>query len=115
MNARRTLPTRYGDRGASLVIALAVMLALGGILGGLVTFINSSTAVSLGLQATRNRQYAADAAIEQAIRTVQDDATSKALVGAFCSVSQPFFVSSASINGYNTRVDCQGAPSAVLD
>ena len=73
--------------------------------------------MSVGLQASRNRQYAADGGVEQAIRAVQDDQTSRALIGTNCFAGTPPlpFIAEAPINGYNVRVDCQGAPSAILD
>ena len=99
-----------------MILALAVMLAMGGIVGGLVTFIESSNRSAINLQATRNRQYAADAAIEQVIRYVQTEPTNRALVGSYCSTSRQFFTPSpATINGYAVRVDCAGAPTPILD
>ena len=115
MKRTRRGPT-HNDRGASLILALAVMLAVGGIMSGLITFLETSFKTSLSLEVSRNRQYAADAGVEQAIRFVQDDTTNRALLGTYCKSGPPGpFVPAAPINGYNVRVDCQGAPSAILD
>ena len=106
-------PTRaHGERGAALIMALAVMIAMGGIVGGLVTFITSSTRDAVNLTVSRNRQYAADGAIEQAIRTVQVG-PEKALLGTGCANGAP--VTPAAINGFSMRVDCAGAPAPILD
>ena len=95
-------------------MALAVMLAVGGILGGLITLLNTSNKVAVSLQASRNRQYAADAAVEQAIRVVQAG-PERGLIGNTCSGAGAFTPPIGAINGYTIRVDCRGVPSPRLD
>ena len=104
-----------GDRGASLVLALAVMLAMSGIIGGLVTFVTTSDRVAVNLTLKRNRQYAADGAVEQAIRAVQTDTTMNGLLGTTCPFASGHFNPAAPINGVSIRVDCAGAAVPVLD
>ena len=94
------------------------MLAMSGVIGGLVTFVTSSTLSSVSLQRTRDRQYAADAAVEQAIRFVHTDTTTNAFVGSYCSTQsgrQFLTPTPATINNVRIRVDCIGAPVPVLD
>jgi hypothetical protein len=60
------------DAGASLILAIAFVLVVGMISAGLVGLATSSLANRNTLQVLRNRQYAADAAIELAVTRVLD-------------------------------------------
>lgn len=115
---RCSFEPKHSERGASLIMALAVMLAISGILGGLVTLVTSSTKVAVRLREARAEEYAADAAVEQAIRAVQDDTQGRGLIGNICTSTgvDPFFLPRpAVINGVAIRVDCAGDPASSLD
>jgi hypothetical protein len=113
MNRRRTQPcsARSSERGAALILALAVMVAIGGVLSGLTIFMSSSSRSSASLQDTRNQLYAADGAIEQSIRAVQQNTTLNGLVGAVCPAPiQPSYAA----NGFTVYIACAGQPAAAL-
>lgn len=59
------------ERGAALIMAIGVMLMVGAITAGLLAFITTSVGARPDLDALRNRQYSADAAIETAIARVR--------------------------------------------
>ena len=56
-----------GDRGAALIIAIGFMVLVGFIVGGLASLITSGVGDTVALKNARNRQYAADAAVQQDI------------------------------------------------
>jgi hypothetical protein len=59
------------ERGAALVLAIAFMLVVGGIGASLLPAINSGVNNRTQLDRARNREYAADGAIEAAIAKVR--------------------------------------------
>jgi Tfp pilus assembly protein PilX len=58
-------PVHERDRGAALLIAIGFMVLVGLIVGALSTLITSGVGDSVNLKNARNRQYAADAAVQQ--------------------------------------------------
>ena len=93
----------------ALVLALAVMIAMSVTLAALVSLVISGFRSSLSMEQHRNRQYAADGAVEQTIARLQHD-TTRALVGSGCG-SAP---TSYTINGVAVQVVCTGEPVGVL-
>ena len=63
----RTTETSTRDRGASLILAIGFVLLIGLIVGALTTLIASSANNRVSLINLRDRQYAAEAGIEEAI------------------------------------------------
>ncbi len=59
------------DRGASLIMAIGFMVLIGAIAAGLSSLVMSSNFNRLSLVIVRDRQYAADGAIEEAITAVR--------------------------------------------
>jgi Tfp pilus assembly protein PilX len=55
------------DRGAALLIAIGFMVLVGFVVGGLAALITSGVGDTITLKNARNRQYAADAAVQQDI------------------------------------------------
>jgi hypothetical protein len=53
------------DRGAALLLAIGFMVLVGFIVGGLSALISSGVGDTVTLKNARNRQYAADAAVQQ--------------------------------------------------
>ncbi|MGE0880649.1 MAG: hypothetical protein AB7L13_04255 [Acidimicrobiia bacterium] len=102
---RRSLLSR-DDEGASLLLVLGVTTMVGAIMGALIPFITTSFNARTQLDALRQRQYAADLAIEEAIAKVRrlDDPAYDA-----CG---PF--NRSNVNGLNIHVDCLNSPDVVL-
>ena len=65
--AGRRAAGRAGDRGAGLVLAIGFVVMIGGIGAGLAALVSSSLNNRTALEQIRDRQYAADGAIEIAI------------------------------------------------
>lgn len=104
----RTVTTR--DRGASLILAIGFVLLIGLIVGALTTLIASSANNRVSLVKLRDRQYAAEAGIEDAIvniRTALDAAVSPQVYEI------PVCGWTSSLNGVDVRVDCTRAINAV--
>jgi Tfp pilus assembly protein PilX len=59
------------ERGAALILAIAVMLFVGLVSAGLMSYVITSVSARVSLDQTRNRQYAADAAVEYAVASVR--------------------------------------------
>jgi hypothetical protein len=93
---------RRDERGASLVLAIAFMLVAGAIGAGLTSTITSGINDSTALSTVRNRQYAAEGAVEEAITQARND-------GGFCPATIP----SWTLDGYTIRVDCDNSPAVV--
>ena len=67
---------RHEDRGAALILAVAFVVMFGSIGAGLAALVTSSVNNRGSLESVRDRQYAADGAIEDAIVQVRLAATS---------------------------------------
>ncbi|MEY2581961.1 MAG: hypothetical protein QOE09_1810 [Ilumatobacteraceae bacterium] len=65
------LPRDQQDRGSALLLAIGFVLMVGAISAGLAALATSSMNNRATLQLVRNRQYAADGAIEQSISQVR--------------------------------------------
>ena len=59
------------DRGASLIVAIGFVMMIGAVAGGLSSLVTSSMNNRASLTLVRDRQYAADAAVESAIAQVR--------------------------------------------
>jgi hypothetical protein len=106
LTARRPC-TADADRGAALIVAIAFVVMIGTIGAGLAGLITSSSNNRVSLQTLRNREYAAEGAIEESIATVRglDRSTSAACAATGTTTS--------TINGIDVRVDWQGACTVV--
>jgi hypothetical protein len=111
---RRSVRARAqkGERGAALILAIGFMIAVGAICAGLLGLITTSVGARPQLDKVRNRQYAADAAIESAIANVRSLPAPGETPCANALTTQnagPF-----TLNGVAIRVSCQDALDYVL-
>jgi hypothetical protein len=96
------------DRGAALILAIAFVVMIGTIGAGLANLITSSANNRVSLQTLRNREYAADGAVEVAVAMVRALDRSSA---ASCSATDG--TSASTINAVPIRVDWRAACSVV--
>jgi hypothetical protein len=96
---------RRDERGAALLLAIAFLVVVGGIGGALLGAVTSGVNGRTRLDSARDRQYAADAAIETAIARVR---TIAAPGPALSSCGGPDYLT---LNGKQIRVDCTNAPT----
>jgi hypothetical protein len=100
-----TTPTSHRsdrDSGAALLLAIGFVLMISAISGGLIALAISSLNNRGDLEQVRNRQYAADGAIEKAISDVR---------GATCA--SPSGVTMDRLNSMDIRVDWTNACGVV--
>jgi hypothetical protein len=101
----RVFPRVHRDeQGATLILALAFMLMIGGIGAAVVSSVTSGLNDRAVLDQVRNRQYAADAGVERAIAAVR----ALPLPGY-----SPCPGSTSSLDGIDIRVDCANKLSTV--
>lgn len=99
---------RVRDRGASLIVTIGFVLMIGSIGGGLAGLATSSMNNRVSLAMQRDRQYAADAAVESAIATVRGTRQNTQEACAAVTGSQQ-----STLNGFAIRVDWQHACTVV--
>jgi type II secretory pathway pseudopilin PulG len=92
-----------GERGASLILAIVFMVVVGGVSLITLSYITNGTNQRRLLEQARNREYAADGTIEQAIARV------RALPAPGAGVKSCGGPDTQTLNGFNIRVDCQNA------
>jgi hypothetical protein len=100
---RRARRTRGDDTGAALLLAVGFVLMVGSISGGLAGLALTSLNNRNTLETLRNREYAADAAIETAIARVRTRT---------CATASDF-LTDATVNAIDIRVDWVNACGAV--
>lgn len=103
-NARRM--AKDDERGASLVLAIVFMVVVGGIVGGTLAMVSSGLKNRVKLDEARDREYAADAAIEYAIAQVR---TTGASGPGLSSCGTPLTYTPEA--GNTMRVDCTNVPT----
>jgi len=96
---------RHEDRGAALILAVAFVVMIGTIGAGLAALVTSSVNNRGTLERVRDRQYAADAAIEDAIVQVRAASTG----GTDACQSVAGITRTPAINAVNIRVDWRSA------
>jgi hypothetical protein len=94
------------ERGAALIFAIAFIVAVGAITAAGLAFVTSSVNQRNSLDTTRDREYAADGAIERAITLSRATVTGGAPLAMQCG--GPY---NTSLNGQSIRVDCLPAPA----
>lgn len=101
----RSSAARTRDSGAALLFAIGFVLMIGAIGGALVSVVNSSVTARSTLEAQRNREYAADGAIEQAIARVRQVTTCTPTTGS---------LDDSTLNAVSIHVDWQTVCGSVL-
>jgi hypothetical protein len=98
------------QRGASLILAITFMVVVGGVSLATLSYITNGATQRKALDQARNREYAADGAVEYAIAQVRENPAILAAGGpgvAPCSINpQP-----QKVNGFAIHVDCANAPT----
>jgi hypothetical protein len=100
------------DEGAALIMVLGMVVMVSAILGGLLSFIATTSRGRVPLDATRARQYAADGAIEYAIGQVRDMPNHNTVVAPIRPLrpaEDPCGPYTQPLNGVTIRVDCANA------
>jgi Tfp pilus assembly protein PilX len=96
----------HDERGASLILAIAFMLVIGGIGAAVVSSVTSGLNSRNVLDQVRNRQYAADAGVEYAVAQVR----AKPLPGgpglSPCGPAATPDHYNTALNGVSIRIDC---------
>ena len=101
---RSELQLEQRDSGAALLLAIGFVLMIGAISGGLASLVTSGVNNQITLAALRDRQYAADGAIESAITEVRNAVPSS----NSCSANGGG-ATKVELNGIVIRVDWQNA------
>ncbi|MDP9332288.1 MAG: hypothetical protein M3Q30_03090 [Actinomycetota bacterium] len=110
------------EHGAALILAIVFMLVVGAISAAGLSLLASGLHSRVGLDVVRNRQYAADAGVEDAIADARPAVTSWAKASydaAPLDAIQTFLTSaqcgtsprSSSLNKVNIQVTCSPAPA----
>jgi hypothetical protein len=111
------------ERGASLLLAIAFMVVIGMISQAILSSISSGLHVRTALDSARDREYAADGAIESAIASLRSRSASSTYGGpalAPCGpgspvTNVPFYQTiTEETVAINVRVDCVGEPTLTL-
>jgi hypothetical protein len=90
-----------------LILAIVFMVVVGGVSLATLSYITNGSNQRRLLEKARNREYAADGAVEQAITRVRG---LPAPGPAVAPCAAPGVPDVHSLNGFNIRVDCQNAP-----
>jgi hypothetical protein len=95
-----------GERGASLILAIAFLVVAGGVGAAAVSSVTSGISDRVALDQARDRQYAADAGIVSAIGMVRQNMTSgSALNPCIATTTFPTF------NDVQIQVTCNYVPT----
>jgi type II secretory pathway pseudopilin PulG len=95
------------ERGASLVLAIAFLVVVAAISAGVLPMITSSIHDRVSLDAVRNREYAADGAVEAAITQTRSRMTAG-------NALDPCLTSTLALDGTTIRVECSYVPAPTL-
>jgi Tfp pilus assembly protein PilX len=113
----RIWPRREGEQGAALPIALAILIVCTMVTGVIVQYTSTGTRASAALASERNNVYAADGAVDAAIKWVQSDGSFQR--GNYddsdpnckaAATGNTFFTTQ--VNGQTVNVTCQNKPNA---
>jgi hypothetical protein len=92
-----------GERGASLILAIVFMVVVGAISAAVLSATASGLQDRVALDTARDREYAADGAIEIAVTRVRNN-------GGTCAGGDP----DVTINSVAIHVNCIASPAVVV-
>ena len=107
MSHARPVGPDESDRGSALLLAIAFVVLIGALSAALASLVTSSVSSRVPLEQVRNRQYAADGAIEDAIAAV------RSLPASAETCAPPAGHFSSELNDIAVRVDCTNAFAVV--
>jgi type II secretory pathway component PulK len=93
-----------GERGAALILAIAFLVVIGVVGGAVLSAVSSGINARSGLDQARNRQYAADAAIDSTIALVRQRMSSG-------NALAPCIGNTVTLNGVQIAVACNYVPT----
>jgi Tfp pilus assembly protein PilX len=99
---------RRDERGATLIFAIGFLVVIGAITAAALGFVTSGITQRGILDTVRNRQYAADAAVENVIAQVRNDPNAGTDVAANVCPSTPTY------DNVKIRVTCTSAPQLTV-
>jgi hypothetical protein len=106
----------HGERGASLILAVAFMVVVGAISAAVLATTTSGLQDRVALDQTRNREFAADAGIERSIVRIRQLATPGADANE-CTTADIYHyptVNDVSLKNNPIRVNCANRPAVVI-
>ena len=104
---------RRDERGASLVLAIVFMVVIGAIGGAVLSSLTSGLSSRVALDHARDREYAADAAIQAAVAQIRRIPASQTYSGP--GQPCPTIPNQPPLNGVTIHTDCVGAPAVTRD
>jgi hypothetical protein len=106
-----------GECGAALILAIAFLVVIGGIAAAVVSSVTSGLSDRKVLDTARDREYAADGAVDYAIAKVRGLAAPGPGLADCGAATQGVFTISPpapSLNNVNIRVDCANQPETTV-
>jgi len=103
------------ERGASLILAIAFMLVAGAIGAGVTTSVTSGVNDSSVLAVARDREYAAEGAIDYAIAQIRQTDPASSIGLTACSVPARSGMPLLGSKTIDIQVDCAPAPELTSD
>ena len=104
--------TVHDERGASLILAVVFLVVVGAITGATLSLVTSGLNNRQSLDVLRDREYAADGAVNYAISKVRTIAVpGPALASCYSALVPGQTYYSQTLNGITIRVNCTDAPT----
>jgi hypothetical protein len=100
-------PRMHGERGAALILAIAFMVVIGAISAAVVATTSSGVQDRVALDSARNREYAADGAVERSIASVRAN-------HAVCTSDPDFTYTAPPFPNVSIHVDCAPVPNYIV-
>ena len=100
---------RRDERGAALILAIVFMVVIGAVSGAVLSTITSGLSSRVALDDARDREYAADGAIQAAIAQIRAIPASQSYAGP--GLPCPTIPDQPPLNGVTIHTDCVAAPA----